>query len=164
MDKIEYKIIDNALDDEVFNMIRDKVTSVEFPWQFLDNITEKKMEGENFYFTHMFYQEHAIRSQFYQFLMPLFNIIKVKALIRIKGNLYTRTENPEIHPFHADYPFEHKGAIFYINTNNGLTILENGTEIKSVKNRLLLFDSSRPHKSTSCSDKKCRMNININYF
>ena len=36
--------------------------------------------------------------------------------------------------------------------------------MESVKNRLLLFDSSRPHKSTSCSDKKCRMNININYF
>ena len=37
-------------------------------------------------------------------------------------------------------------------------------EIDSVKNRLLMFDSSRPHSSTSATDAKARINININYI
>ena len=165
MDKIEYKIIDNAIDDGAFHMIRDKITSGEFPWHFVDWIANEEKDLDfNFYFIHLFYQENTVSSNFYPLLMPLLTVLEVKALIRIKGNLYTRTEKQEIHPFHRDFPFEHKGAIFYINTNNGLTILEDGTEIKSVKNRLLLFDPSKSHKSTSCTDKKYRMNININYF
>ena len=61
-------------------------------------------------------------------------------------------------------PYKHKGAILYINDNNGKTILEDGTEIESKANRLLLFDASKPHNSTSCTDAKSRINININYF
>ena len=60
--------------------------------------------------------------------------------------------------------FPHKGAIFYINTNNGFTVLEDGTEIASVSNRLLLFNPSEPHHSTSCTDVKRRVNINFNYL
>ena len=37
-------------------------------------------------------------------------------------------------------------------------------KIPSVKNRIIFFDPSIPHCSTSCSDSKTRMNININYF
>ena len=167
MDKTEYKIIDNAIDDEEFHKIKEKIASGDFPWHFLSWISDKEEDPDfnnNFYFVHMFYQENQITSSFYQFLLPLIQVLKAKALMRVKGNLYTRTEKLEIHPFHIDVPFEHKGAIFYLNTNNGFTILEDGTKIKSVKNRLLLFDASRPHQSTSCTDKKYRMNINMNYF
>ena len=65
---------------------------------------------------------------------------------------------------HVDYDFPHRGAIFYLNTNNGLTILEDTIEIKSIENRLLIFDASRPHHSTTCSDDKCRVNVNFNFF
>ena len=57
-----------------------------------------------------------------------------------------------------------KSAIFYINTNNGLTVLEDGTEIKSVANRLLLFNASEPHHSTTTSNENRRVNINFNYL
>jgi hypothetical protein len=137
--------------------------SGDFSWHFIDGIAAEQGIGD-FYFVHFFYQENNVNSNFYQYLIPLLNVLKIKALMRVKGNLYTRTEKQEIHPFHTDYPFKHKGVIFYVNTNNGLTILEDGTEIKSVENRLLLFDPSKPHKSTSCTDEKYRMNINVNYF
>ena len=68
------------------------------------------------------------------------------------------------HDPHVDIPWQHKGAIFYVNTNNGVTVLEDGTEIESIENRLLLFDSSKEHSSTSCTDAKVRVNINFNYF
>ena len=87
-----------------------------------------------------------------------------KTLIRIKGNLYMKTTKIFNHNPHRDYPFKHNGAIFYINSNDGKTVLENGEEIDSVANRLLLFDSSKPHNSTSCTNAKCRINININYY
>ena len=69
-----------------------------------------------------------------------------------------------MHNNHVDYPFPHKGAIFYLNTNNGLTILEDKVEVESIENRLLLFDSSKQHKSTTCTDDKCRINVNFNFF
>ena len=39
-----------------------------------------------------------------------------------------------------------KRDIYYINTNNGYTKLEDGTKVMSVANRLLLFDGSTSHK------------------
>ena len=62
-----------------------------------------------------------------------------------------------------DYNYPHKGAIYYINTNDGMTLLQNNIEINSIENRLLLFDSSIEHASTSTTNEKARINININY-
>ena len=85
-------------------------------------------------------------------------------MMRIKGNLYQSTETIFHHDNNTDYDFSHRGAIFYLNTNNGLTVLEDTIEIKSIENRLLIFDASRPHHSTTCSDDKCRVNVNFNFF
>ena len=78
--------------------------------------------------------------------------------------MYPSTPVITHHEPHVDLEYEHKGAIFYINTNNGVTVLEDGTEIESIENRLLLFDSSKKHNSTSCTDAKVRVNINFNYL
>ena len=45
-----------------------------------------------------------------------------------------------------------------------VTVLEDGTECESVANRLLLFDATKPHHSTTCTDQKRRVNINVNYM
>jgi hypothetical protein len=65
---------------------------------------------------------------------------------------------------HIDYKYKHNGAIFSINTNNGGTILKDGTKIDSVENRILFFNPSEEHDSENCTDEKTRINININYF
>ena len=44
------------------------------------------------------------------------------------------------------------------------TILNDDIMIESVENRVLLFDPSLPHSSTTCTNAKARFNININYF
>ena len=107
----------------------------------------------------------AITSSFcQQFVSPIFKKIEVKAVIRIKVNLYTNVNEFIENEYHIDYPYEHKGAILYLNTNNGYTILEDGTEIESIENRLLKFEPHKRHKSTHCTDVKRRMNINFNYF
>ena len=44
------------------------------------------------------------------------------------------------------------------------TLIFDGTKIDSIANRALLFDPSKLHSSTSCTDDKVRLNMNINYF
>ena len=90
--------------------------------------------------------------------------IHIDALMRIKANLYYKTPTLKEHPEHMDYDFPHKGAIYYINDNDGYTVLKGKHKIKSEANSLLLFDPSEPHNSTSCTDAKARININFNYF
>ena len=51
-----------------------------------------------------------------------------------------------------------------MNTCNGFTILDDGTKIDSIENRALLFDPSKLHHSTTCTDEKVRINIILNYL
>jgi len=162
----EHKIIDNALDKDLFKNISDMMYNTNFPWYYADSVAYKNKKEEHFYFTHTFYKHQQPWSDNFNTLVPFLDskILDVKSMIRIKGNLYTKTNTIEHHGSHVDMPYEHKGAILYINDNDGLTILEDGTKIESKANRLLLFDASKPHNSTSCTDAKCRININLNYF
>ena len=64
----------------------------------------------------------------------------------------------------TELDYDHKAMIYYLNTNNGYTILKDGVKIKSIQNRALFFNPQEEHQSTTCTDLKCRMNININYF
>jgi hypothetical protein len=89
---------------------------------------------------------------------------EMKALIRVKGNLYPSTSKLVEHDFHIDFPFKHKGALFSVNTCDGYTKLDDGTKIESIENRLLLFDASKNHASTTCTNTHVRVNINFNYF
>ena len=144
-----YKIIDNFLPIEQFTKLQDKLLSKNFPWFYNDFVTSEKVKESNFYFTHLFYQQYHINSEYYDLVKPIVDILKPEAIIRIKANLYLQTKEIVYHDKHVDYFCEHDGAIFYVNNNNGKTILEDDTEIESVANRLLTFNSGKPHNSTS---------------
>ncbi len=185
MSKIKYRIIDDVLEYEQFDDLRGHLTSQQFPWFFSGDVaydpkgivaegdresfeairTEKELDW-SFYFRHMFYTDNGVATTDINWMkiQPLIEKLGVKSLMRVKANAYTRT--PEIlhHKDHSDFPFEHKGALFYINDCDGLTVLEDGTEVKSVANRLLLFDSSKPHHSTTTTNATRRINLNFNYF
>ena len=111
----------------------------------------------------MFYSGLFISPECHIFI-DILNQLEVKSLIRIKANLYPSTDNIEYQSEHIDYDYEHNGAIFYLNTNDGFTTLEDGTKIEPVENRILLFDPSKPHNSTTCTNDKCRVNVNFNFF
>jgi len=135
----------------------------DFPWFFNSTITTPDEIVDSYYFTHVFYAR-TINSSFYNILDPIIEKLNANALIRIKGNMHPNVNKFIENNKHIDYDFQHKGAIFYVNTNNGFTILEDGTKIESIENRLLMFDPSKLHNSTNCTDEKCRVNINFNYF
>lgn len=158
-----YQIIDNFLPKKNVNEIKNIMSSSIFPWYYNDGVSSSN--DDDFYFTHIFYNNYSFQSSFVETIVfPLLEKIKPKSLIRIKGNLYPRTKFKHINNSHVDYNFEHSGAIYYINSNDGNTILSDGTMVESIENRLLLFDPSKPHQSTHCTDENYRMNINFNYF
>jgi hypothetical protein len=160
-----YEIIDNFLDKDSFNEIKTIIESHHFPWYWNDQVTLKRYDSFPYYFTHLLYDRTLSRSSFYHQLMsPFFEKIEVKAVIKAKINLYTNVNEFVENEDHVDYSYEHKGAILYLNTNNGYTILEDGTKIESIENRLLKFEPHKIHRSTHCTDVKRRMNINFNYF
>ena len=44
------------------------------------------------------------------------------------------------------------------------TGFDDGTRVDSIENRLVTFDGSVPHSSSTCTDKKNRLVLAINYF
>ena len=158
-----YEVLDNFLQEDEFNNIKNIIMGDNFPWYYNDAVGTKE-DTSNFYFTHTFFKNLNPHSNYYELLNPILQKLKIKALIRAKGNMYSKTEQLVEHGSHVDYDFEHKGAVFYVNTNNGFTVLDDGTKIKSVENRLLVFEPYKIHNSTNCTDKQIRVNINFNYF
>ena len=65
---------------------------------------------------------------------------------------------------HIDYDYVHTAAIFSLNSCDGFTMLEDGTRIDSKANRMLIFEGSQLHGSTTTTDSWARCNININFF
>ena len=159
-----YQIVDNVLSpDDLLRIKHIMLSDQQISWFYSSSVATKD-DKECFYFTHIFFEDYKINSHNFDIIKPILNVLKPNALIRVKGNLYPNLNIDIKNAYHIDYEFEHKGAIFYVNTNNGKTILEDGTEIDSVENRLLIFDASKPHCSTHCTDEKIRVNINFNYF
>ena len=159
----DIQIIDNVLEKEQFKDIQALMLSLHFPWYYTSTVTNPDEKYNIYYFTHIFYKEYSKNSDFYNVLLPLIKVIKPNALIRIKGNMYPNVNKKIQNDFHIDYPYEHKTAIFYINTNNGPTVFKSGKKVQSKENRLLIFNNQH-HASTYCTDQKVRVNININYF
>jgi len=158
------KIIDRALHPNVFSFIRKQCCeSQNLPWYLERNISGMG-EEDNCYFTHLYYDKDTVTSDH---LKPWGNDLReflgVRSFMRIKANLYPRTDTLVHHKDHVDLDFDHKAAILYLNTCDGYTVIGD-TYVESVANRILLFDPQVPHHSTTCTDAQFRANINFNYF
>jgi len=166
---MNYEIVDNLLPQEELTALQGILTCNEFPWYYQEVVTSynsaetERAAIENFYFSHQIMWDY-VKSPFFDIVRPILARLEHRSLIRVKANLYPRTSSRYSHHQHTDYPFSHPAALFYVNTNDGFTVLEDGTEVESIANRLLLFDGGTLHNSTTCTDSKSRININFNYF
>jgi len=163
---MNYKVIDNFLPKEDFNILKNEIFSDKFEWYHIEDIANKGQKVENFFYqVHLVYKQSKPNSNYYDlFLKNILYKMKIKSLIRIKTNLFPNQGKFIEHPSHIDYNFEHKGALFSLNTCDGYTKLEDGTKIDSVANRMLFFEAFKPHCSTNTLNKSRRININFNYF
>ena len=170
MSKLNYEVIDNFLPEGEANQIKYTLMNDEyFPWYCNHTVVDRIHEDflENYQFTHTFYKDYTPVSSYMALVAPLVEKINPLAIMRIKANLGPIRQTRVEFPYHTDFKgveFGTKTAIYYVNTNNGVTILKDGTEIESVANRLVIFDQNIPHTGTTCSDQKFRCLINLNYI
>ena len=167
---MEYEVIDNFLEPEDFKILTDDILSTNsgfsvFPWYAQQGVTVTDgRNNDHWNLIHSFYQNYEIQSGFFKHLSDVIDKLQIKSLIRIKANLYPKTDKIIEHDFHADFDFSHKSGLYSLNTNNGFTIMEDEEKIESVANRMIIFDASKLHKSTTCTDENFRANIVFNYF
>jgi len=173
----DYDVFDDVLSKDKFSVLADQIIwNLDFPWYLHRKIEGRDVEdSSSFYGTHLFYSigfpihlDNRNISNYCSIVEPIVNFIinltGIKSILRIKGNFFPRTSPLLEHKKHIDFDYSHKSAIFYLNTCDGFTRLDDGTKIESVENRLLLFDGGELHNSSTCTDEPARFNINFNYL
>ena len=160
--------------------------SQSFPWHFrykyyakpegsdssyIGSKDENEAALDQFQFIHTFYDVGIPQSPHMGTLQFFVDSLQPVSIWRIRGNLLTRLPTIVENPFHTDMAFllEEKAkqwttSIFYVNTNNGYTIFEDGTKVESVANRMITFPANLKHTGTSCTDQQVRIVINFDYF
>tara|TARA_R100001143_G_C3296813_1_gene103767 strand:+ start:49 stop:621 length:573 start_codon:yes stop_codon:yes gene_type:complete len=181
------KIIDNFLDKEVFKKLQAFLLSSQCAWFYNEKIvdyTQKSFKNpypvslvkgyevtDAHQFTHTFLRNQAHWSDATPHIEPLLSKINSRFWIRIKGNLSSIYSTPIVGGWHCDCETDEGTpwmdtitSIFYINTNNGSTLLENGKKISCVENRLAIFPNHMAHTGVSQTDTKIKVTLNLNYL
>ena len=149
----------------------------EFPWFFQNDLNGVSYLG-NCYFNHVLIDNFiptATADKYFYIFVPLLSKLNLttknnsqydlERLLRLKVNLYPRTQRRVHHSSHMDYRpnLGLRTCLYYVNTNNGFTIFDGKRKIGSKKNRAILFDGSNKHHSTTPTDCNYRCSINIDY-
>lgn len=173
-----YKVVDNFLEEDQFKYLQNLIigdgidssfywkTATEVAYEIYGKDYNSKIEQQlwNWYAVHPIYNTLPESPYFDDFLNIFKDKWPLKSLIRIKVNFYPYTYEVKEHAKHQDYNFSHHGAVFSLNTCNGFTRMSNGDKVESVANRIVFFDPSEYHNSSTTSNQKGRYNINFNYF
>ena len=155
-------IIDNFLPSYQFKELQNIIMGPWFPWYYNEGVN---YEDDGFdQYKHTFYNEEVGDSSDYLKLWDFTQRkLQIKQLYRIKINATNRTVFKRNTGFHVDnFPCP-VTALYYINTNNGFTKFKKGGKVKSVENRMVIFDSKLEHAAITCTDQMRRMVVNFNY-
>lgn len=169
----DIEIIDNFLSEEDFNNIFNNINSPSWPWKFSEGVSDS---SENkipnvFQLVYLFYDRWGQYQSGMDYITPLINKINPLSFLRIKANLLVGSQEKQIFNYHVDVNNPVTGnrltncrtSIYYLNTNNGKTVFENGEQVDSVANRFISFPAYMMHTGTTCTDLKKRLVINLNY-
>lgn len=161
-------VYDNFLDTEEFLLLKKNILTNNnntFPWFYSDY---KVMPGDGIVqFTHIFYQNYHINSNYYKFLKPIMDKLDPSAIRKIKSNMTFKNNYIHNFCFHTDFDNNlenQKTGIFYVNSNNGKTLFELGKQVDSVENRMVIFPTSLMHTGTTHTDTDVRCVINFNWY
>mgnify|MGYP003690124277 CR=1 FL=1 len=94
-----------------------------------------------------------------------YTCINFDNVVKVKLNLTFSSGTQDIGGWHYDYDktTNIKIAVLYLNTNNGYTKLNDGTQILSEKNKLAVFDNVN-HTDVTQTDTTERFVLNIGYI
>lgn len=161
--------LDNFLSKKEFKKLTDIYPRLPLKFNgYVASSDDPLNEEWNWYATHTFYSMGEPESEYcqevYDMFMPRFRGIGIdRDLSRMKFNCYPRTEILREHKSHNDYGHSHQAAIFSLNTCDGFTRLPDGSKANSIANRVIFFDASRYHNSSTTTTAPARYNINFNF-
>ena len=183
----EAHIYDNCLPANVFKEMQEILLGLNFPWYYNEGALynedtkydpvkspiKKYQDNVDVYqFTHLFFKQGGYAwSSYTENILPILNVLDARAWIRVKANLGPREPKHLVGGWHYDSSYNKNTpyndtttAIFYMNNNNGYTLLETGDKIKNVENRLILFPCNVLHTGITQTDTKVRVALTFNYF
>ena len=160
---MDYKVQDNFLPKENLENVKKEFFNNYFPWYFQEKINVNHKDDDlSYYMTHNIFINNKASGYWDLFTKNFLVFLDHKEIIRVTVNLRPRTETIQINELHVDYDYEHKAALFSLNTCDGFTSFDD-KQIDSIENRILYFEGNKRHASSSCTNAKARFNININY-
>ena len=166
-EKLKYEVIDNFLDKEYFDTIKNTLTSLDINWFYRDNMTSDDEHGMC-YFTHNFFLNNHVYSPFFNLLNSFLVKLKASSLIEVRSNMTICKKDTYESSWHIDNTYQNsKTAILYLTTCNAKTMMrveKEIIEIDSIENRVLIFDTAISHKMISATDVKRRIILNLNYL
>jgi len=187
------KIIDKILHPLEFKMLQKTVLSLDFPWYFVKTAYIEDTNS-NYSWAHAASPDNKVFPFYQTIEPILLRMLQtanepITKLLGVRLGLHTVTEKNVIDSPHVDLYFKHKVGLFYLTNTDGTTKLynelfdydsgltpfdyfknilnENVTimnECMPMENRLLLFDGSHYHSSTSPTIGTRRVTINFNYI
>ena len=168
------EVIDNFLDEDKFKYLEHNITGENFPWYYSESINvdpELALEPKyDYQLYNTVYSAPSHVPEEFKFIKPIISKINPRILLRAKFNFAPANDRIIEHGMHQDINVGKDlldictTAVLYLNTNNGYTKFDNGDTVASVRNRLVAFPSKMFHTGTTCTDKKCRIVLNLNYI
>lgn len=160
---MNYKIIENFLDESDFLNLKSFLFNQDTPWYYINAAVNPE---DCPYFTHNFFNRDRISSPAFDLVQPLLEKLNYSSIIQIRANLLLKEHNPIQQGWHIDQDYKNfKNCIFYINECNGPTIIKDTmTKIYPKENKALIMEGSAEHTVISQTDTKRRVVININYY
>ncbi len=159
------EVVDDFLEQSTFGALQDIFLGAQIPWYYNRGINQPSTQSDlnDYQFTHKIFEDSTIQSELFSHTQAILAKLDIKSLIRIKANLSTKVEKLSYQGFHTDTTFDCTTAIFYLNTNNGHTIVGE-QKVESIENRLVKFNSQISHTGSTVTDTQVRVVLNLNYF
>ena len=173
----DIRVIDDFLSEENYRPIYKYFMcngsfSYGMPWYYSNGIVK---EGDGIQFISPIYSDYKIdNDDAWEVIKPIIHKINSIAFYRIKANLtisgnIQSIDDKEILHIDNDYCKHRPGVmttgIYYVNSNNGYTLFEDGTKVESLANRFVVFPCHIKHGGMPFTDdSKRRIVINFNWF
>ena len=160
------KIVDDFLPAYQFRDLQSVIFGNDFPWYYYPGtiqLSDSRIPYGPSQFVHTFYNESTgVIPNLPFFLEPFRIYLKYQEVKRIKVNLNSKTLFHRKAGYHIDWP-NATTAVYYLNTNNGWTDIKGHGKVKSVANRIVIFDSNLEHQGVTCTNEQRRVVLNFNY-
>ena len=160
------KIIDDFLPSYHFNQLQSLIFGKSFPWYYYPGTLIERgsemLSGPSQFVSTFYNENRQYKASTFYIIDPVLSYLNCQELKRVKANLNIKTLFHRKSGYHIDWE-NVTTAVYYLNTNNGWTEFEKGGKVKSVANRIVIFDSNLKHQGVTCTDEKRRVVLNFNY-